>query len=408
MIAVLRQRDFSLLWFGGLLSVVGDYLLFIALPFFIYDLTGSALATGLMFMAQTLPRLLFGSVAGVFVDRWDRKRTMVVADLSRAVILLPLLMVELGDWLWLIYVVAFAEATVSMFFIPAKNSIIPSLVEERHLVPANSLNAMSEDIPSLAGALLGGALLGVVGVGGLVLLDIVTYLISAAMISRIAFEPSAAAEEPPPTADTDSATSALADVWREWTGGLRAARTERGVSVIFAVIAVAMVAEGIITVLIVAFVEGVLGGGAPEFSWLIAGLGLGGIIGSFLVGWLGGIISPTRLLALALLANGGILLLMFGFPTLPLALALSLPAGMSVVGWFVGSQTILQSWVPDRYLGRVFGAFETTQALLLLAGMGLAVTLGDLLGTVPMLLLAACLTLLAGVLAWVRLPKDRK
>src|ERR687893_555584 len=96
MLAVLRQRDFSLLWFGGVLSVIGDYFLFIALPFFVYERTGSVLATGAMFAAETLPRLLFGSVAGVFVDRWDRKRTMVFADLSRAMVLLPLLVVAAG------------------------------------------------------------------------------------------------------------------------------------------------------------------------------------------------------------------------------------------------------------------------------------------------------------------------
>ena len=95
MLAVLRQRNFSLLWFGGVLSVVGDFFLFIALPFFVYERTGSALATGAMFAAETLPRLLFGSVAGVFVDRWDRKKTMVFADVSRAVILL-----RFWRWRW--------------------------------------------------------------------------------------------------------------------------------------------------------------------------------------------------------------------------------------------------------------------------------------------------------------------
>ncbi len=113
MLAVLRQRDFSFLWFGGVLSVVGDYFLFIALPFFVYERTGSALATGAMFAAETLPRLLFGSLAGVFVDRWDRKKTMIVADLSRAAILLPLLAVAAGGPVWLVYVVAFVEATLA-------------------------------------------------------------------------------------------------------------------------------------------------------------------------------------------------------------------------------------------------------------------------------------------------------
>src|SRR5215213_8116364 len=103
MLAVLRRRDFSLLWFGGVLSVIGDYFLFIALPFFVYERTGPGCQHGAgPFVDETLPRLLFGSVAGVFVDRWDRKRTMVISDLSRALILLPLLAVAAGGPLALV------------------------------------------------------------------------------------------------------------------------------------------------------------------------------------------------------------------------------------------------------------------------------------------------------------------
>src|SRR5437660_7176174 len=99
MLAILRQRNFTLLWIGQLISVFGDWVLLIALPFYIFDLTGSALATGAMFMAQTVPRVLLGSVAGVFVDRWNRKRTMIAADLSRAVLMLALLSVHSAGWL---------------------------------------------------------------------------------------------------------------------------------------------------------------------------------------------------------------------------------------------------------------------------------------------------------------------
>jgi MFS family permease len=75
MLPVLRQRNFSLLWVGQIISMIGDWILFVALPFYIYSLTGSTLATGIIFIVQTLPRLFFGSVAGVFVDRWNRKYT---------------------------------------------------------------------------------------------------------------------------------------------------------------------------------------------------------------------------------------------------------------------------------------------------------------------------------------------
>ena len=407
MIATLRQRDFSLLWFGGVLSVIGDYFLFIALPFFVYERTGSALATGVMFAAETLPRLLFGSIAGVFVDRWDRKRTMVLADLSRAVILLPLLAVVFGGPLWLVYVVAFVEATVSMFFLPAKNALVPNLVEEQQLTAANSLNSMSEDIPSFVGPLLGGALLGLVGLGGLVLLDIASYLVSAALISLISARSVVPAEEPAGAETAQLTASAWASALREWSDGLRLVGRDLRVATIFAVVAVAMVGEGVITVLIIVFVKDVLAGGATEFSWIITAYGAGGIAGGFLAAWLGATVGEARLLSLSAAANGLLLLLMFNVPLLPLVVALGVPAGATVVGWFVGAQTLLQKWVPDSHMGRVFGTYETTQALLMLAGIGLAAVLAGPLGAVVVLSVVGVLYVLVGAVAWVTLPGDR-
>jgi MFS family permease len=114
-LATLRQRDFALLWFGGLISMMGDWAMFAALPFYAFEQTGSAFASGAVLTALTLPGLLFGTVAGVFVDRWDRKRTMVVANLLQVLVMLPLLLVRPGESLWLVYVVAFVMASVWQF-----------------------------------------------------------------------------------------------------------------------------------------------------------------------------------------------------------------------------------------------------------------------------------------------------
>ena len=409
MLAVLRQRNFSLLWFGGVLSVVGDFFLFIALPFFVYERTGSALATGAMFAAETLPRLHFGSVAGVFVDRWDRKKTMVFADLSRAVILLPLLVVAAGGPVWPVYVVAFVEATVSMFFLPAKDALVPNLVAERDLTAANSLNSMGEQIPTLVGPLLGGALFGLVGLGGLVFLDIASYLVSAVLISLVSMRSVVPTDQPAGDAgETAQLTaSALAGALREWLEGLRLVGRDLRVAAVFAVVAVAMVGEGIITVLILVFVKDVLGGGSPEFSWIITAYGAGGIAGGFLAAWLGPAVGEARLLALSAAANGVLLLLMFNIPVLPLVVALGVPAGATVVGWFVGAQTLLQKWVPDSYRGRVFGAYETTQALLLHCGVGIAAVLAPPLGSVLVLSAVGALYVLTGAVAWATLPGGR-
>src|SRR5437016_1133752 len=100
MLQLLRQRNFGLLVVGGVISSLGDWFLMIALPFYVYGLTGSALATGGTFIAESLPSVLFGSLAGVFVDRWDRRRTMIYSDLLRAFVLLGLLAARSVDTIW--------------------------------------------------------------------------------------------------------------------------------------------------------------------------------------------------------------------------------------------------------------------------------------------------------------------
>jgi uncharacterized protein (DUF983 family) len=97
---------------------------------------------------------------------------------------------------------------------------------------------------------------------------------------------------------------------------------------------------------------------------------------------------------------------MFNIPLLPLILALGVPAGATVVGCIVGEQTLLQKWVPESYMGRVFGAFETTQALLMLVGISLAAVLAGPLGTVVVLSVVGAVYVLAGAVAWVALPAE--
>src|SRR5690242_16690404 len=185
MLAALRQRNFAFLWFGQVISLIGDWVLFVALPFYIYTLTGSTLATGIMFIVQTLPRLFFGSVAGVFVDRWDRKYTMVIANLIQALILVPLFLVRSQDVSWIIYLCAFADSLVSQFFNPAQTAIIPMLVEEKELLPANSLNSMSQELTRLVGPSLGGLLFGLLGISSVITLDLISFLVSAMLLFLI-------------------------------------------------------------------------------------------------------------------------------------------------------------------------------------------------------------------------------
>src|SRR5690242_7072026 len=106
MIKLLRRRNFALLWWGSLISDTGDWFLAIGLPIAVYLLTGSALITSTIFIAELVPALLLGSVAGVFVDRLDRRRLMVVVSFLQAVGLLPLLLVHSAQQIWIVYAVS--------------------------------------------------------------------------------------------------------------------------------------------------------------------------------------------------------------------------------------------------------------------------------------------------------------
>src|SRR6266702_1225736 len=409
MFAALRRRNFALLWFGQLISLIGDWVLFIALPFYVFALTGSALATGAMFIVQTIPRLFLGSVAGVFVDRWNRRRTMIVADVSRALILLLLLLVHSRDLVWIVYVVAFVETSISQFFVPAKSAIIPSLVGEKDLVAANSLDAFSDSVTRLVGPGLGGVMLGLLGITSVAFIDSGSYLFSAVMILLISL-PATAPREAIIEGHRQTLSEAKGDkgytqstirttigsIWREWLDGLQLVRKERLLAGLFIVTGILMINQGIINVLLVVFVKTVLHGDALVLGWLITAQGIGGLLGAFLLGQVSKVVRPGYLIAFSFLIAGTLLLLIVNIPILLLALVLIAVIGITVIGFFVTTQTLLQSGTADEYRGRVFGAYGTTNALLMLVGMAFAASLGDILGVVILMNIAGALMLLAG------------
>src|SRR5688572_13169032 len=133
MFTLLRQRNFALLWFGGLISIMGDWV-------------------------------------------------MVVASLGQGLVILPLFLVRSAEMLWIVYVVTFIQVTLAMFFGPAENALLPLLVPEDQLIQANSLNAMNNNFARLIGPPLGGGILALWGLTGVVLFDSLTFLIAGLMI----------------------------------------------------------------------------------------------------------------------------------------------------------------------------------------------------------------------------------
>jgi MFS family permease len=395
MLATLRQRNFSLLWFGQLISLIGDWLLFIALPFYIYTLTGSALATGIMFIVQTLPRIFISSLAGVFVDRWSRKYTMLVTNLIQSVVLLPLLLVHSKEMLWIVYTFAFVEACVSQFFTPAANAIIPNLVDKEHLLAANSLNSMSQELTRLIGPFLGGVLMGLYGINSVVIIDVLSFLIAAGTIALITVQAMPRQEKSEPT----RTVAGLARLWQEWLAGLQLVKQDRLICTIFLAFGASMIGEGLIQVILAPWVKDVLHGTALTFGWIATSQAIGGLLGSLLMPYVSKVIKPTHLIPMSGVLVGLLLLAIVNIPILAVDLVLVSLAGVAVIGFFVNLYTLLQASAVDAYRGRIFGAFGVVQALTMLLGMVLASSLGDRIGIVPVLDIAASCDLLAGLLA---------
>ena len=186
--APLRHPDYAKLWVGQMVSVVGDKLNQIAMGIMVYKLTGSMLQMGVMLGITVLPSALFGLVAGAYVDRWDYRRTMIVADLLRAglVFMIPWVISASGNSVYPAYALAFSVATVALFFEPAKFSMIPKIVSDEELLAANSLDNATSAISELAGLAVAGAVVGVLGFAQAFTIDAVSYLFSAACIALIA------------------------------------------------------------------------------------------------------------------------------------------------------------------------------------------------------------------------------
>lgn len=410
MLATLRRRNFALVWLGGLISLTGDWLLFIGLPLYVYQLTGSTLATGVAVMSRVLPRLLLGSLAGVFVDRWDRRRVMIVTNLLLGCGLLPLLAVRSASWLWLVYLVSFAQSSLAQFVEPAEGALLPRLVPAEHLVSANALNALNNNLARLVGPPLGGLVVGVWGLAGVTLLDAASFFAAAGLVALVTVDASVT-RVTTAVAARSGWRAAFVAVWREWRAGLALVRRARPLAVLFLFVALTGVGEGIVSTLFVPFVTKVLGSNGVGFGLVAASQAVGGLLGSAAIGQVGQRVTPGRLLGLGAVGLGAIDLAAFNayhvVPGLAPVLVLMTVVGLPAAGLQVGALTLLQTAIADAYRGRIFGAFGTTQALAMLIGAALAGLLGDLVGIVAVLNTQGAVYVAGGVMVLTLLPGGR-
>jgi MFS family permease len=382
--APLRRRDFRRLWLAGLISDSGDWLLLISLPILVFELTGSALHTSFAFLIELVPSVLLGPVAGLLADRWDRRRLLVGVAITQALALLPLLTVRDRQDLPMVYAVLAIEAVLFTLFGPAKNALLPTLVPADELVSANSLDGLSQNLGRLAGGPLGGLLLAVSGLGVIVAVDTVTFVIAAVLIASI-----------PSRADARTPQEA------QRVRGAFAARPLRTALVIGVL---GGLAQGLFLVLFVVWVARELGGGAAETGLLRGIQAVGAIAAGLALASARRMARSAVLVAAGAAAFGVVLVVLWNGPlvttALPVYVALFIACGAPAMVMNVGLVSLIQEHAPDHARGRVFGVFGAVVEGSTGLGILLAGVLGDRLGPMPLLNTQVALSFAIAAVAW--------
>ncbi|NEA31577.1 MFS transporter [Streptomyces sp. SID13031] len=381
-----QRRDYRLVLGAGLVSLTGDWILRIGLAFHVYALTGSTLASGGLLLASFLPLVLLGSLAGVFVDRWDRRRTMIITNVLHALVLLPLLLVRDGSTLWVIYLVILAQSCLQQFFQPAEQSLVPTLVEPGQLVTANSLNSQAGDIARLVGAGLGGVLAAAGGLPLLALVDAATYLIAMAFLFRVRQRPERVQVER--AGGLRPAVQGLKD---EWVEGIRICVSGPAMRLVFVFGLVTGVGQGVMSTLFAPFVSAELGGDGTAYGLITSSQAIGGIAGGLIAAAIGSRFPAAKLWGYGAVAFGLIDLVMFLYPLfwkgLAPAFACMIVVGVPGAFMIAGLMTVIQRLTDDASRGRVFGALFAAEGAALLVGIAAAGVLGDVVGIIPLLVI---------------------
>ena len=386
----LQHANFRSIWVAGLVSDSGDWLLFIALPVVVYQLTGSALGTSFAFLVELAPGIVLAPLTGRLADRWDRRRLLLLVSAAQAVALLPLLAVHTRSDLPILYSVILVEAALMALFDPAKNAMLPTLLPADQLVSANALVGLNQNLGRLIGGPLGGVVLAVGGLRLTVIADVLSYLLAAAFIGRLTARPRSQGTTTVRPHDLGS------------TGFIAASR-DRHTRASLVVAFTGQIAQGIFVVLFVLFVAQQLRRGSAEIGLLRGVQAIGAIVGGLLLTALARRIATAALTAGAAIALGVLSFVVWNAPTVTTAtglyVGLFILVGAPGIVMSTGIVSRLQLATADGDRGRAFAALGLASNAGQSIGMVAAGLLTAPLGLMTMLDTQAALYLIAGIIA---------
>lgn len=359
----LINRNFRLLWFGQSISQLGDKAYNIALMWWLFEKTASPLYISSFLIASMLPELIFGPVAGVYIDRWDKKKILVAADFVRGIAVLLLAVLYLADVLaiWHIYSAALCISLCSALFNPATMAVIPAVVEKAELRQANALSQLVAGAVAVIGPLVGASSVALLGYAGVLVFNGCSYMISGLAAAFLRMRKTGAAAKEP-------VCSALLQ-------GLRYIRRDPRIVVVVIIVAVIHVFVGAMVV-VMPFLAGSLTGGINSLGVLQAALGGGIIAGAVYVSRFSGErLAGSSLFCAIMVMGAGIAALgalqFLRSDAVEVYAGCCLIIGMCVAVVSVFWRTIAQTCVAAEMTGRVFSVLSTTGNITLPVSIGL-------------------------------------
>jgi MFS family permease len=401
---VRTNRNFRLLWSAQIVSEIGDWLYTVAIYSLLLEFTGSAKAVALAFVLQVLPQFLVSPAAGVLNDRVSRKKVMIVADWTRAVIVLSMVLVRSAGWIWFLYLLLLLETLMWAAFEPGRSAVIPNITKGSDRLVANALSSTTWAFNLAVGSAIGGLAAAFFGRDTVFVLNALTFVVSALLLSRMRFEEPHMEGQPP------LRLAHLAD-FRPVREGLRYVRQDRRLlATMFVKCGSGLL--GVNWVLLTILGERVFpvqiggldsrSGGMLGMSLLMGCRGIGALIGPLVATpWSRGSEERMRLGILFGYLAGAAGYVTLGITrVLPAACAsVALAHAGGSVCW-VFSSTILQANTVDRFRGRVFSVEYGFAMLTMSTVNSLAGTLIDFGMDVRTLAWMAGLALLVPAAAW--------
>ncbi|NQS99602.1 MAG: MFS transporter [Candidatus Omnitrophica bacterium] len=409
----MKNRNFLLLWLGQIVSQFGDRLNQMALIALVSARApGSTFQLAKVLSFTILPIFFVGPIAASYVDRWDRRRTMMFCDLLRcALVALIACYFIHSRALAPIYIIIFLIFSAGRFFVPAKLAIIPQLVSEEKLLMANSLSVTTGMIAAVAGFGLGGLLVEEAGPAQGFLIDAATYFISALLIFLIsakAIKSVRANRQGSPDAPRLFKKSLLFDIKEGWQHLGQDSQMRFLARLVFLLGS----ALGAVSVVIVVFVQTSLGSVTKDLGVLAMCLGLGLFVGSLIYGRFGQKTSRIKMIFISLVA-AGIALSLFTvclelFASSLFACCLALVLGLTVAPIIISVQTMVHELTQDRMRGRIFGSLDIVAYLAFFLFMFLSAFLAEKISRFWILLTVGIVLTASGTAAiLLRLDKKR-